>query len=66
MTIERSVLQDFQRVVHSLEASISDFQSALNSWTESSDLQLMFLRHSKMEVDGLVVDAVMRAMLHRN
>ena len=66
MAIQGSILQDFQRLIDHFESSISDFQSALDTRAEKSDLKLMLLKHSKMGVDGLVVDAVMDAMLHQN
>jgi hypothetical protein len=66
VTIKTRILQDFQRALRNFEASICDFQSALNSSTETSDQQLMVLKHSKMGVDGLIVDAVMHSMLHQN
>jgi hypothetical protein len=66
VTIETPILVDLQKVIHTFEASISDFQSALNSWKDTSDLHLIFLKQSKMGVDGLLVDAVVYTLLHQN
>ena len=66
MKITTPIIEDLQRVVYNLEASISDFQSTLKRWTQTSDLQLMFQKHSKMGADLFMVDAVMYVMLHQN
>jgi hypothetical protein len=66
VTIETRILVELQKVIHSFETSISEFQAALNSWTHTSDLRLMFLKQSKMGVDGLLVDAVVYTLLHQN
>ena len=66
VTIQAPILHDFERVLRNFQVSISTFQSALESWEETSDLPLMFLKHSKMGVDGLTVEAVMYVMMHQN
>ena len=60
------ILRDFQRLLRQLETSLADFQCALENCTNTADPPMMFQKCSKMDLDGLTLDAVLDAMMHRN
>lgn len=66
MTDRATILRDLERLLRQLERSTANFQYALDSKLDMFDLGQMHLKHSKMGVDGLIVDAVLEAMRHRS